>query len=138
MARILVVDDDPVVLQTIRLVLKLAGHDVIGARDGVDCEDILQTAQFDMVITDLFMPRQTGPQTIRRLRARNSNIKFLLLSGGGHDVLDVQAAAHQCGADAALLKPFDPDELIEAVTALLAKSPTVVAPTGAVKAKPAV
>ncbi len=128
MARILVIDDDPVVLLTIRVVLEQAGHVISEAHDGVEGEKALKHSQPDMVITDMFMPRQTGAETIRRLRAQGSTLKILLLSGGGHSVLDVQDEAHRCGADAALLKPFDVDELIEAVALVLAKKPPVAVP----------
>ncbi len=120
MACLLVVDDDPLVLQTIRKVLELSGHVVFGARDGAGCEEVLKIARPDVLIIDVFMPGQSGPATVERLRRKGVELKVLLVSGGGNiPNWDVSDVAKQCRADAALSKPFEPRVLLEAVKALL-------------------
>lgn len=120
MACVLIVDDEPFVLQTVRSVLVEAGHVVFAARDGVECEDVLKFARPDVVVLDLFMPRQDGFQTIAKLKARNPALKMLVVSGGGETGgVDAFAFARQCGAHGVVRKPFEPEDLVSAVDALL-------------------
>lgn len=120
LACILIVDDEKIVVHTIRRILELAGHVVVVARDGLDCEFILSKSTPDLVVMDLLMPRQTGFETVERLRAHASNIKVLLISGGGYSLgTELDELGRQCGADAVLSKPFEPQQLLHAINDLL-------------------
>lgn len=119
MARILVIDDDPLVRKAIKAVLDRAGHAVVLAPDGrVGVAEYGRSA-FDLVITDILMPEQEGMETIRALRNANPSVKILAISGGGRvgnqDFLDL---ARKLGACRSLKKPFDPEHLMAEVDAL--------------------
>lgn len=119
MAKILVIDDEPLVLKTIRLVLEQAGHDIHEAPNGRVGMESLAAESFDLVITDILMPDQEGLETISGMRRDNGDIKILAMSGGGrtgnHDFLQI---ARKLGADATIKKPFDPDLLVAQVAEL--------------------
>lgn len=119
MAKILVIDDEPLVLKTVRLVLELAGHDIQEASNGRIGMETLATQKFDLVITDILMPDQEGLETISGLRRDDGAIKILAMSGGGrtgnHDFLHI---ARKLGANATIKKPFDPDMLVAQVAEL--------------------
>jgi len=125
MARILVIDDEEEIRSVLRRGLQLFGHEVIEAPDGDAGTRLFETAPFDLVIVDLFMPKKEGIETIRDLRERNSEVKILAISGGipsGGKSLDkfsplVDAVA--LGADASLEKPFEIKKVVEVVDELL-------------------
>ncbi|MGH9551886.1 MAG: response regulator transcription factor [Terriglobales bacterium] len=119
MALVLVIDDEPMVRQTIRLVLERHGHQVVEAENGIVGLKKYDEAAFDLVITDILMPEKEGIGTIQDLRARNSAVKILAISGGGRvENLDYLTMAGQLGADDALPKPFEPRQLLEKVAGL--------------------
>lgn len=121
MASILIIDDDDAVRRMLRTVLDRAGHHVLEARDGAEGMRLYARADaVDLVITDLYMPGQDGIETIQLLRDQPGDCRILAISGGGA----VGAAgplrdAELFGADAALEKPFDRDDLLSAVDGLL-------------------
>ena len=120
MAKILVIDDEPLLRNILRLALERAGHDVIEAPDGVAGAAILETEKIDLLVTDLIMPNQEGIETIRNARQRHPDLKIVAVSGGGHhkgpDILD---HAENMGADRTFKKPFKPGEVSAAVDELL-------------------
>lgn len=120
MARILVIDDDPVILELLRSVLTLDGHRVDTAPDGREGMACFREQPPDLVITDLVMPEQEGIETIRMLRRLDAAVRILAISGEAPRVkggfLD---AARILGADRALAKPFGVRELSAAVRELL-------------------
>ncbi len=122
MARILAVDDEPVVLEFLRTALTRDGHEVVKASDGKQVSKIHAESPVDLIITDLFMPERDGLQTIFELRDRFPDLPIIAISGGGmsgqgsaHDMLRV---ASQLGAQV-LEKPFGRARLLEAVDAAL-------------------
>lgn len=120
MARILVIDDDPLMQQTIRRILERDGHAVHTAGDGHDGVTELGARRYDLVITDIMMPRQEGIETIRSIRATSQALPILAISGGGSiGCGDVLAAATMLGANDALPKPFNARELVAKVRSLL-------------------
>lgn len=125
MARILVIDDDPMILELLRTVLTLDGHEVetaVDGRDGLRCFEQLPT---DLVITDLMMPEQEGIETIRKLRALDARVPILAISAETPRVRGgFLEAAKRLGADLALAKPFGTRALADAVRDLLAERAT--------------
>src|SRR5271167_263239 len=81
MARILVIDDDPDMRAMLEQTLKSAGHEVILAADGR--EGVLRhgTSPADLVITDIYMPKQDGLETIREFRRRFPKVSIIAMSG---------------------------------------------------------
>ncbi|HUF54247.1 MAG TPA: response regulator [Dehalococcoidia bacterium] len=108
--RVLIIDDDPSLLRSIRLTLSVEGYAVETAVDGIDgLERVAQNA-FDAIVVDLSMPRMDGRSFYRELRARGNETPVLILSAYG-----AHGARSELKAQAALDKPFDPDHLIEIV-----------------------
>ena len=115
--RILVVDDEGAILEVVRLMLTSAGYVVETAADGLGAIERCQNegAGFDMVVCDVMMPRMTGPEMFRRLRAESPDLKALFISGYSRDRIDDLA---QEGATF-LSKPFRARQLIAAVRSQL-------------------
>ena len=123
MARILVVDDEQPVREVVRRLLELAGHEVAEAANGAIAVSMSQDADYDLFLTDMYMPEQEGIETIPLLRDAVPHAKVVAMSGGGclgkGSLLDM---ARKLGADATLAKPFGPDELVRCIEATLASS----------------
>lgn len=120
--RILVIDDDADVRQTIRMALESEGYDVIEAADGRQGLASFCSRVPDLVITDIVMPVTEGLQTIREIRRLRPAAPIVAVSAGGrqgqHDYLDI---ARRLGAWEVVTKPFDPDELLARVRSCLAR-----------------
>lgn len=120
MSRILVIDDDEVVRDTLRLILAGAGHQVALAPDGKAGLEAFEALAPDLVITDILMPEKEGMETIGDLRRLAASLPIIVISGGGRiGNMDFLAAARHFGADRSFAKPFEPDEVLEAVSQLL-------------------
>lgn len=117
---VLVVDDDPVVVSLLRVNFEMGGFRVLTASDGPSALALARDARPDVVILDVMMPKMSGADVARELRASESTagVPLLLLSA------KAQAADIDDGlsvADDYVTKPFDPLELLERVEALLAR-----------------
>ena len=119
--RILVVDDDAVIRQLICVNLELEGFEVFTAEDGQDALDKVRDVDPVVITLDIMMPRMDGWETAARLRKdpHTEHIKVILLSARAQEA-DLRRG-HGIGVDAYLTKPFDPDELVEAVRRLVKK-----------------
>ncbi|MBI3850786.1 MAG: response regulator [Verrucomicrobia bacterium] len=123
MPRILVVDDDDTFRDTLEVVLKRAGHEVLTARDGKEAVNVYRQQPADLVLTDLIMPNQEGVETIVELRRDYPGIKIIAMSGGGRvDAKEHLAIAEQCGARRTLTKPFTLDQILTAIREVLGES----------------
>ena len=124
--RILVVEDEKAVAHMIALVLGGPTSQISKARNGWEALiKIGATAQpFDVIITDHRMPRMTGLQLVHRLRGQNFGGKILVLSAHLSD--EVIDAYRNLGVDMMMTKPFDFDELQDAM-AMLNRKPSVLA-----------
>jgi two-component system chemotaxis response regulator CheY len=122
MASILVIDDVPAVLLSLRIVLQGCGHQVTGAENGTRGLALLQSTPFDLVITDIWMPGASGTEVIREGRNLSPRTRFLAITGGDPNVSDPQdgLVRQDFGADRVLLKPFEKGELLSAVSQVLA------------------
>ena len=116
MAKILVIDDDPLVRNTVARVLRHRGYAAILAEDGHKGLKLFQSEAPDLVITDIIMPDREGIETIREMRAARPEVKIIAISGGGRlRNLDLLAMAGKLGADEIVAKPFDAAELVAPV-----------------------
>jgi len=114
MALILVIDDDPDVLDVIKVALESAGHEVLVAPDGQQGVKMYRARPADLIITDLFMPGQEGLETIKQLRIEFPEVSIIAISGRPTGGTMLSVAKH-LGAKAILQKPFLPAELLKAV-----------------------
>lgn len=121
MARILVIDDDELVLESVQIVLEDDGHEVGVAENGKVGLELLGQQGFDLVITDIFMPEKEGIETLIDIKQADQSIRVLVISGGGRDAEQIMylEQAEMLGADATLAKPFLTSELKQAVNRLL-------------------
>lgn len=123
MARVLIVDDDPVILELIVMNFELEGHEVRTATNGLDALDHAGTWQPDAVVLDVMMPGLSGFEVCQELRddPSTAQIPIVLLSARalGRDVEEGLAA----GAAAYVTKPFDPMELVEQIEQLVRDAP---------------
>jgi two-component system, OmpR family, response regulator MprA len=118
--RVLVVEDDEEIAQVLQRSLRLEGYEVRVAADGETALD--QSAAFhpDLVILDLGLPKLDGMEVARRMRAEN-DVPILMLTA--RDALDARVEGLDSGADDYLVKPFERDELLARIRALLRRRP---------------
>ncbi|MCM2387906.1 response regulator [Streptomyces albipurpureus] len=116
--RVLVVDDNRVIRQLIRVNLELEGFEVVTAADGAECLEVVQHVRPDVVTLDVVMPRLDGLRTAARLRAdpATSHLPVAIISACTQYEVESGIAA---GVDAFLAKPFEPTELIRLVGRLM-------------------
>jgi CheY-like chemotaxis protein len=115
MAKILVIDDDPAVLRTLRTMLEKGGHQAVTAENGLIGIGKLKSDLFAAVICDLFMPVQEGMETIQKIRDMDARIPIVAISGAFVPEGSPLDDARLLGADAALPKPFTYDQLLDTV-----------------------
>jgi len=119
MKRILVAEDNKLILETIALSLTREGYEIIKATDGKECLKILESTEVDLLITDLYMPCINGHAVISTIRdERGLKIPILVLSAAGAEENVVKA--FDLGADDFMVKPFSLVELNVRVRKLLA------------------
>ncbi|MBW1856942.1 MAG: response regulator [Deltaproteobacteria bacterium] len=110
--KILVVDDDILVLEALEELLKSSGYEVRVATRGQEALEILEKEHFDLLILDVVMPKMTGFDVCREVRKRDdemSTVKIIMLTAK----TDARSAEirKECGCDLYLTKPIDPDRL---------------------------
>ncbi len=109
--KVLIVDDDPVVVRYLTQVLEDNGYETCSAEDGVKAHEVLEQETPDLISLDLEMPDEWGTKFYRRMSKdpRFKEIPVIVVSGMAGRHLSIKKAA------AFLSKPFDPDKLIAAV-----------------------
>jgi DNA-binding response OmpR family regulator len=122
MAKVLVIDDDPVIVQLLRVNFEIEGFEVLSAADGEEGFERAKNELPDVVLSDIMMPRMDGLQLVAELKQDPStrNLPVILLSAKAQNA-EVQQGL-DAGADDYVTKPFDPLELIDRVNAVLARS----------------
>ncbi len=118
--RILVAEDNPALAQVIRFNLERAGFAVQVAGNGEDAAELIASQTFDLVITDLQMPRMDGEQLCRHIRAIAGleDLPIVVCSAKGLEI-DMARLMVGYGLEQVLLKPFSPAELVNIVTSVL-------------------
>ena len=92
----------------------------MSAADGMEGLKLLDTQEYDLVITDIVMPEKEGLETIINLKAENPSLKVIAISGGGRvDSREYLHSAQLLGAEKIFQKPFKKDEIVQAVRELL-------------------
>ncbi|MFI6175185.1 response regulator transcription factor [Nonomuraea sp. NPDC051191] len=116
-ARLLVVDDEPALREALQSSLEFEGYRVGTANDGQAALEALAGEPYDAVLLDVMMPRLDGLTACRRLRAQGNHIPVLMLTA--RDAVGDRVSGLDAGADDYLVKPFELDELLARVRALL-------------------
>lgn len=114
--RILLIDDDDMVRDLFRSILTDAGYEVVAAIDGAEGLRRIEEGGFDVVLTDILMPEKEGVSTILAMKKMRPGIGIIAISGGGRTRnLTPLRIAKKVGADLALSKPIEPNDLLKAV-----------------------
>ena len=116
MPKILVVDDERVMVKGIKFNLENEGYQVDTGSDGEEAVDKARTGQFDLIILDLMMPKIDGLQACMKIR-EFSNVPVIMLTAKGEDTDKI--IGFECGADDYITKPFNILELKARIRALL-------------------
>src|SRR5947207_6806210 len=124
MPSILIIDDNEDLSETIVAVLQDEGYKILVAEDGVSGVRVFSETRPDLVVTDLILPNANGFDTIRHIRSIDPQARILAMSGGSlMNKDDYLATAAPLGAMSVLPKPFEVDQLLEAVSACLKAAP---------------
>jgi two-component system response regulator MprA len=119
-SHILVVDDEPALRDALESSLAFEGYQVSTAADGIEALDAIAELRPDLVLLDVMMPRLDGLSAVRRLRSRGDHIPVLMLTA--RDAVGDRVTGLDVGADDYLPKPFELDELLARVRALLRRN----------------
>lgn len=117
--RILVVDDDPLILRLVRVHLEKAGYRILTAMNGEDALNLVAAESPDLVVLDLMLPKMDGYEVCRSIR-EFSLVPVVMLTAKGDQVDKLRG--FEMGADDYLTKPFGPPELLARVQAVLRRS----------------
>ena len=117
--RILIIDDDPEIMDWLSFDLKLSGFYIDSANDGLNGLQKAQQNNYDLIILDVMMPKMNGFEVCKNLRtsAKTKDIPIILLTAKG--TIEDKAMGFNSGADDYLVKPFDIQELLMRMRALL-------------------
>jgi YesN/AraC family two-component response regulator len=120
MARVLIIEDEALVRDTLRQYLAKGGHEVLEAENGERGLEVFKASSPELVISDVHMPAKEGISTLCEIRELGPGTKIIMISGGGRsgstDHLD---QARQLGAAATLRKPFRKAAILDAVERVL-------------------
>ncbi|MFA6508149.1 MAG: response regulator [Treponemataceae bacterium] len=123
MSTILIVDDEPSILEVTSAILERQGFQTIKAENAEDAEKVLVKGGIDAMVVDVVLPGRGGIDILMGLREHNSKIPVIVMSGKVRTGSDpFRLLAIQFGAKCILAKPFTGDELVAAVKAVLGES----------------
>ena len=127
MSRILIVDSDDAMRNMLRRGLEMKGHEVILAANGDEGDIRFRENRPDLVIVDIFLPEKNGLEMLMALKDEFPNMKSIMIGGmveavKGDDLDFIMRVAEIAGADMAIKKPFELDEILSAVNAVLGTS----------------
>jgi DNA-binding response OmpR family regulator len=119
-AKILVVEDEPAMVAGLRDNFEFEGYDVITARDGVEGLERALDESPDLVVLDVMMPRMSGLEVCKQLRAKRASLPIIMLTARGQEVDKVVGL--ELGADDYVTKPFSIRELLARVKSVLRRT----------------
>ena len=118
--RLLLVEDDAMIGDMVLTVLRSEHYAVDWVRDGAMADQALRTAEYDLVLLDLGLPKRDGLEVLRALRGRRGSVPVLVATA--RDGVSDRIAGLDAGADDYVVKPYDTDELLARIRALLRRS----------------
>ena len=126
-AKILVVDDEPNIREVVGLYLRRDGHEVVSASDGEEALREFGESEPDLVVLDLMLPKMSGLEVCRRMRAQR-RVPLIMLTARGEE--EERIGGLSLGADDYVVKPFSPRELTARVAAVLRRVEESLEPAG--------
>src|SRR5690242_313803 len=121
--KILIVEDEPAMVAGLRDNFEYEGYDVISAEDGVSGLDRALADNPDLVVLDVMMPRMSGLDVCKQLKAKRPAVPIIMLTARGQEIDKVVGL--ELGADDYVTKPFSIRELVARVKAVLRRSHTL-------------
>ncbi len=118
--RLLLVEDDPMIGETVLDLLREDGYAVDWVRDGAMAETAALDQDYDLILLDLGLPRKDGLDVLRELRTRKCRSPILIASA--RDAVQQRIAGLDAGADDYIVKPYDLDELLARIRALIRRA----------------
>jgi two-component system cell cycle response regulator CtrA len=118
--RVLLIDDDSAIAQSIKLTLQSEGFNVYLTSLGEEGVELGKIYDYDIILLDLTLPDMSGLDVLRQLRASRVNTPVMILSGSSE--VDTKVKTLGCGADDYMTKPFHKDELIARIHAVVRRS----------------
>ena len=118
--RLLLVEDDTMIGETVLDVLRAEHFAVDWVRDGAMAETALSSQRYDLVLLDLGLPKRDGLDVLRKLRGQHDSTPVLVVTA--RDAVEDRIAGLDAGADDYVLKPYDIDELLARIRALIRRS----------------
>ncbi len=115
-AKVLIVDDEPNIREVVGLYLRRDGHTVVSATDGEEALEVFRESEPDLVVLDLMLPKMSGLEVCRRMRA-DRRVPLIMLTARGEE--EERIVGLSLGADDYVVKPFSPRELAARVAAVL-------------------
>jgi DNA-binding response OmpR family regulator len=120
MARILIIEDDPAILRCLADNLAFESHQVFTAADGETGYSMADSRKPDLIVLDLMLPRMSGYELCRKLRARNITTPIVMLTARGDEADRIVGL--DLGADDYITKPFSVRELLARIRAVLRRA----------------
>lgn len=122
-AKILVVEDDPDIMRILTHALSAVGHQVVPAYGGEDAIRKVKAQKFDLVLTDLSMPKISGVEVIQAIKSDPATQHIPVLAVTAHVWDSIAQSAGQVGCDGYISKPFSPKQLVQEIQKYLKPSP---------------
>jgi two-component system, cell cycle response regulator len=122
---VLLVDDDPLILEVLRTILDLEEFDVVTAPNGRDALAAVDGARPDVVVCDVMMPGIDGLEVCRRLKSDPATVGLPVILLTARDRPEDRRTGEEAGCDAYLTKPFSPLQLIDIIRDVRAEQPDV-------------
>ena len=117
--KILVIDDEPVVLNSCRKVLEEDGFDVYLVPSADEALKAMKKEVFDLLLVDVKMPKHDGIYLMQKVKEKWPDVPIIVMSG--YPTPDTITDGAKMGADAFIAKPFTPDELLETIRQVIQK-----------------
>lgn len=117
--RVLVADDDRDLVLSLTILLRAEGHDVLGVHHGADVVETVAEYAPDALLLDIGLPQQNGYEIARALRERYGSARPVIVAITGRNRPADRQLAEMVGIDRQFIKPFEPKELLAALTALV-------------------
>lgn len=117
--RILLVDDEPLIIKGLKFTLEKDGYETLVAADGEEALQVFKENQVDLILLDVMLPKLDGIAVCQRIR-ETSNVPIIMLTAKGEDIDKILGLEY--GADDYMTKPFNPRELVARVKAILRRS----------------
>jgi CheY-like chemotaxis protein len=118
---VLVVDDDPVILDLLAVNFELEGYTVLRASDGEEALAVTRLHRPDVVVTDIMMPKRSGLEVVAELKGDPATAAIPVVLVSAKALASDVRAGREAGADDYVTKPFDPDDLLKRVDRLVGR-----------------